>query len=214
MSVNQELQETAAKVYGQAPPEVAGPVNASRAEIEATFDRTKVPQPGDTLPDFALVAAGGKTVTRDELLAESAILITFYRGNWCPFCNIALRGLQKHLSEFTAKGVRLVAISAELPDHSLSTKEKNELDFEVLSDVDNKYADKLGVLWKMPSNLKDLFGGFGTLLEVRHGNDRFEVPVPISLLVDKKGIVRNTFVEPDYTKRLEPSTAVEWVNAL
>lgn len=140
--------------------------------------------------------------------------ITFYRGSWCPFCNIALHHLQARIDEFAAQGVTLVAISPELPDTSLTTTEKLELKFPVLSDVGNGFAHKLGIVWKQPDTLRPVFEKFGHNLPARTGNDSFEVPVPTTLLVDKDGIVRNAFVEPNYTQRLDPEVALGWAKAL
>lgn len=213
-TVTEQLQVILNNFEEKAPEAVKASITRSRTDHVESFNRSQAPKPGDKLPDFALTNVAGKIVTRDKLLAQGTLLVSFYRGNWCPFCNIALRGLQKHLPEFTAKGVRLVAISPELPDQTLTTKEKNELEFEVLSDVGNKYAEELGVVWKMPEYLKATFAGFGHDIDEHNGDDKFEVPVPTTLLVGKDGTILNAFVEPDYTKRLEPSTAVEWVNAL
>lgn len=153
-------------------------------------------------------------MTSKELLERGPLLITFYRGDWCPFCNLALRSLQSHLAQFNAKGVTLVAITPELPNTSISTKEKNELQFEVLSDVGNAYATKLGLLFQQPDELRPIFDNFGHDLKKWNGDDNFALPVPATLLVDKEGQVRNTFVEPDWTKRLETSEALEWVDKL
>jgi peroxiredoxin len=169
---------------------------------------------GDTLPSFDLTDAVGKPVSSADLLAKGPILITFYRGSWCPFCNLALKALQKHLDEFQAKGVSLVAISPELPDTALSTREKNELKFQVLSDVGHKYARQLGIVWQMPDNLRPVFEKLGHDLITRNGDDSFEVPIPATLLVDGKGVVKKTYIEPEYTKRVEPDTVLEWINAL
>jgi peroxiredoxin len=107
-----------------------------------------------------------------------------------------------------------VAISPELPDTSLSTVEKNGLKFEVLSDIGQKFARQLGIVWKMPDNLRPAFVKFGHDLVKRNGDDTFEVPIPATLLVDGNGVVRNAFIEPDYTKRVEPATILEWIDAL
>jgi peroxiredoxin len=147
-------------------------------------------------------------------LANGPLLITFYRGSWCPFCNLELNALQKQLDEFKARGVTLVAISPELPDTALSTIEKNDLKFQVLSDVGQKFARQLGIVWKMPDNLRPVFEKIGHDLVKRNGDDSFEVPIPATLLVDRKGVVRNAYIEPDYTKRAEPETLLEWINAL
>ena len=125
-----------------------------------------------------------------------------------------MHNLQKHLPAFVAKGVTLVAITPELPDRTLSTTEKIELKFPVLSDVGNTFARKLGIVWKQPDTLKPVFKQFGHDLNKFNGDDSFEVPYPATILVDGKGVVRNLYVEPDYTKRLEPEVALGWVDEL
>lgn len=108
----------------------------------------------------------------------------------------------------------IVAISPELPDTSLTTVEKNSLKFQVLTDEGLEYARRLGIVWKMPDSIRPMFEKFGHDLVKRNGNDSFEVPIPATLLVDGKGVVRNTYIEPDYTKRAEPDAILDWVNAL
>ncbi|CAK7236653.1 hypothetical protein SCUCBS95973_009681 [Sporothrix curviconia] len=119
-----------------------------------------------------------------------------------------------HFDAFASRGVTLVAISPELPDTSLTTTEKLDLKFPVLSDVGNAFAAKLGIVWKQPDTLRPVFEAFGHNIPKRTGNDSYEVPVPTTLLVDGKGIVRNIFVDADYTKRLDPEVAIGWVDAL
>jgi peroxiredoxin len=122
--------------------------------------------------------------------------------------------LQKHLAEFSSKGVTLVAISPELPDTSLSQTEKEGLTFTVLSDVDSEFARKLGIVWKQPDTLRPVFDMFGHDLEKRNGNDSMEVPIPTTLLINKAGVVSNAYIEPDYTKRLETTIALDWIKQL
>jgi peroxiredoxin len=171
-------------------------------------------QVGATLPEFTLTDALGKAVSIKTLLVNGPILINFYRGEWCPFCNIQLSSLQKHLAEFEAKGITLVAITPELPTETLTTTEKQNLKFTVLSDIGNKYARKLGIVWKMPDTLRPVFKTMDKELIKRNGDDSFELPIPASLLVDRKGIVRKTFIDPDFTQRLETKTALEWIDTL
>lgn len=108
----------------------------------------------------------------------------------------------------------LVAISPELPDTSLTTVEKNELKFPVLTDLHNKYAEKLGIVFHQSESMREVFKGFGNDLTARNGTDSLDVPVPTTLLVDCDGVVKNVFVEADYTKRLETSVALEWIEKL
>jgi len=214
MSLTEQLSGVLQHFNANAPEDAKQPIIDSRAEITRSFDAKSTVQVGDAVPDFHLLNAVGKEMGRTELLAKGPLLITFYRGEWCPFCNLALAALQKRLDDFTAKGVTLVAISPELPNESLTIAEKNALKFEVLSDVGNQFARKLGLVWKMPDSLRPVFKKFGNDLSARNGDDSFEVPIPANFLVDENGIIKNMYINPDYTERLEPEVALRWVDEL
>lgn len=236
MSLNAELTAVAEGFWTKAPKPIVETIKGSVTDLKAIHDPSKsVSRPvllfiqtflliqhriestiqvGDTLPSFNLTDALGKPVSSADLLAKGPLLITFYRGSWCPFCNLELNALQKRVDDFQAKGVTIVAISPELPDTSLTTVEKNSLKFQVLTDEGLEYARRLGIVWKMPDSIRPMFEKFGHDLVKRNGNDSFEVPIPATLLVDGKGVVRNTYIEPDYTKRAEPDAILDWVNAL
>ncbi|KAM0445260.1 hypothetical protein ACHAO4_009858 [Trichoderma viride] len=209
-----QLSTIAESVGKKAPAPVVSTINESIAGLKATFDINSTIQVGASLPAFKLPNALGNEVTSESLLAKGPVLITFYRGDWCPYCNLALRSLQLHLDEFHAKGVTIVAISPELPNTSLSTTEKNELKFEVLSDVGNKFARQLGILWNQPKSLDSVFKAFNVDLKEKNGDDSMVVPIPTTILVDVKGVVRNIHIDPDYRQRLETTTALAWVDAL
>lgn len=197
-----------------APPAIKDPIVTAKANFNASFDQSRVIKVKENLPQFSLPDATGKIVSSESLLAQSPLLITFYRGEWCPFCNLALIELQKHVPEYQARGVEFVAISPELPNTSLTTIQKHNLSFPVLSDLGNAYARQLGIVFKQDEKLKDPFGKIGIDLQQRNGDGSFEVPVPITLLVGRDGAVKNIFVDPDFTKRLEPTTALEWIDEL
>ncbi|KAL1962335.1 hypothetical protein VTN77DRAFT_9748 [Rasamsonia byssochlamydoides] len=180
---------------------VSNTIKTVEKDFKDAFDPSKTIQPSDRFPDFKLPDATGKEVTRDVLLANGPILISFYRGEWCPYCNLELQALQRHLPEFRQKGVSLVAISPELPDQSLSMAEKNGLEFTVLSDVGNRLSRQLGILFAQPDAMRSVLG-------------RLQVPIPATILVDKQGTVRNTFIDPSWQKRLEPATALKWIDEL
>lgn len=212
MSLAGELSAVYQNFQTKAPPDIVKSITGINADFKASFHPgVKV---GDTLPEFHLSDAVGQEVNSADLLSHGPLLITFYRGEWCPFCNLALAAMQKHHDDFQAKGVTLVAISPELPDQSLSTTEKHALKFPVLSDVGNKFARQLGIVFAQPDSLRPVFQAFGHDLQARNGDDSLEVPVPATLLVDQNGVVRNAYIESDYSKRLEPSTALEWIDAL
>ncbi|KAH7409033.1 thioredoxin-like protein [Cadophora sp. MPI-SDFR-AT-0126] len=192
--------------HTHSPAQITRPIRESTADHAASFDLQKAIKVGDTLPSFKLSDAFGNEVSSSTLLAKGPLLVNFYRGEWCPFCNLSLRALQKHLSEFESKGVTLVAITCEVPKQALSTTEKNELKFPVLSDLGTKYARELGLLFPMPYYMRPVFDIFGVDFKARNRDDSFVLPVPATLLVDQKGVVRNAFVEPEYHKRAEPES--------
>ncbi|MCJ1296574.1 hypothetical protein MMC34_008140 [Xylographa carneopallida] len=214
MSLSSEVSVIVDRFSKKAPSFAVEAITAAGSKFQASFNPASTIQVGETLPEFHLSNALGQQVHSVDMLAKGPLLISFYRGEWCPFCNLELRTLQKNLDKFTAKGVTLVAISPELPNQSLSTTEKHELKFPVLSEVGNKLAKQLGIIYAQPDSLRPVFEMLGNDLKKCNGDDSFEVPFPATLLVDRKGVVRNMYVDADYRKLLEPETALEWVEAL
>lgn len=214
MSLEAQLTALSTKFQETAPEPIKNTVLNARTEHAKVFDYSKTIQPGQNLPPFTLTDAQNKSVSSSDLLASGPLLIVFYRGSWCPFCNLTLHSLQQHFAAFEAKNVTLVAISPELPDTSLTAVEKHELQFPVLTDLHNEYAEKLGIVYHQPESMRAVFDAFGNDLKVRNGSDTLDVPVPTTLLVDQAGVVRNAFVETDYTKRLETKVALEWIEKL
>lgn len=196
------------------PSDIKDPILKAKDDLAVSFDKSRVIKPGETLPSFSLPDATGQEVSSSTLLAQSSLLITFYRGGWCPYCNLSLAALQKHVAEYKARGVDFIAVSPELPDISLSTTEKLDLKFPVLSDIGLRYARKLGIVFKQDEAVREPFATVGIDLNASNGDDSFELPVPVTLLVDQNATVQNVFLDPDFTKRLEPSEALEWIDRL
>ncbi|MEM6717142.1 MAG: peroxiredoxin-like family protein, partial [Cyanobacteria bacterium P01_C01_bin.147] len=140
--------------------------------------------------------------------------IAFYRGGWCPYCNLELKALQNALASIQETGAALVAISPETPDNSLTTQEKNELAFPVLSDLDNQVARQFGLVFQLPASLRPIYDGFGIDLVAYNGNDQFELPIPATYVVQPNGEIVYAFADVDYTKRAEPSDVVNALKAL
>lgn len=214
MSLATELQSTYSNFLTNGPPKEVAIIRDVKKDHASSFDFSSTIKVGDALPPFSLSDALGKEVTSQELLFKGPLLLTFYRGEWCPFCNLALHALQKNLPAIQAKGVSLVAITPELPDGTLTMTEKHELKFPVLTDLKSKYAKELGITWKQPEAMMEVFNTFGNDITKKNGDDSHLLPIPATLLVDREGVVRNLFIDPDYTKRLEPTTALEWIDAL
>ena len=137
------------------------------------------------------------------LLKAGPAIVTFYRGGCCPYCNIQLRAYQAVLPEMTALGARLVAISPQLPDSSLSTAESNELTFAVLSDVGNRVARTFGLVWSLPEELRAALRSSDKALPRINGDDSWELPVPATCVIARDRRVALAGIDVDYRNRLE-----------
>ncbi len=163
---------------------------------------------GDQAPDFTLPNAQKKEVNLYDYLKEGPVVLTWYRGGWCPYCNIQLRFLQSYLPKFKEQGANLIAISPETPDHSLSTQEKNELEFEVLSDTDNQTGREYGLVYKLQEAVLEQFKG-RIDVAAHNGNDDNELPLAATYVIDPQGIIRYAYVDYDYRRRAEPEAILK-----
>lgn len=175
----------------------------------AASDGAKGLSVGDEAPRFTLPNASGQSVSLEKLLQDGPVIVTFYRGGWCPYCNLELRAYQRELETIEAKGATLVAISPETPDHSLSTQEKNDLAFQVLSDVDNIVARQFDLVFDMPDYLIDVYKASGLDVAGHNGNEDWQLPKPATFIIQPSGKVSFADVPADYTKRTDPLTIIK-----
>ncbi|MGG8495825.1 peroxiredoxin-like family protein [Tenacibaculum sp. TC6] len=164
---------------------------------------------GDTMLDFELPNAVGNTISLSDKLAKGKVIISFYRGGWCPYCNLELRALQSLLPEFEKAGASLLAISPETPDNSLNTSEKNQLTFEVLSDVGNVIAKKLGLVFQLPEDLRAIYHSFNLDVPKHNGDTHYQLPMPATYVVEQNGKITYAFVPEDYTERANPQEIIK-----
>jgi peroxiredoxin len=159
---------------------------------------------GDTLASFTLRNAVGEPVSLDDLVATGPVVLVFYRGGWCPYCNLALRTYQRELlPQLDARGATLAAISPQTPDQSLSTAEKAALNFEVLSDPGSRLADRIGIAFEQAEEVLAAQRKLGLDLVQVNEEGSTELPMPTVLIVDPDRTVRFVEVHPDYTTRTE-----------
>lgn len=163
---------------------------------------------GMKAPNFTLVNAIGEQIELYELLDDGPVVLTWYRGGWCPYCNITLAALQQVLPDFKAYNATLVAVSPELPDSTMSTVEKNALEFEVLSDIDNKVAKEYGIAFEVQPEVMTAYNK-NFSLSAYNGNELNELPLPATYIIDTDGTVKYSFLDTDYRKRAEPKDIVE-----
>ncbi len=160
-------------------------------------------QVGDTAANFSLTNAMGETVRLAEYLEKGPVVLTWYRGGWCPYCNLTLQRLQQELSGFESAGAKMLALTPEVPDSSMTTKEKLNLDFEVLSDIDNEVGKSYGVVYALTDAVAKRYqGGFN--LNMYNGNESAELPLAATYVIDQNGVIRYSFLDADYRNRAEP----------
>ncbi len=205
-----EVDAARARYRGEIIPEPALAVmDAETARLAASDLASHALKAGDTAPDFILPDEHGQLVRFQSLLRKGPVIVVFYRGGWCPYCNLHLRGFQRILPGIQKLGAQIVAISPQLPDNSLSTQGRNQLAFPVLSDVGNKVARQFGIVFELSGQLIDVYRQFGHPLEVANGKGGSKnLPIPATFLADKNGVIRHAHVDVDYTRRLDPDDVV------
>lgn len=169
---------------------------------------------GDKAPNFTLANPLGELVNLYDELAKGPVVLTFYRGSWCPFCNIQLRAYQQLLPDIEKLGGRLIAVTLQSPDNSLSHKEKEELTFQVLSDLNGRVSESCRILYELPDYLQDLYTKAGMDLAKFNETDRWILPITATFIIDKEGIVRHAHVNPDLMKRMEPQEIIDQLKKL
>ncbi len=165
---------------------------------------------GDIAKDFNLPNAINNQVSLSDALENNDfIVINFYRGVWCPYCNLELKALQNINGDLKNLGAKLISISPQSPDASLSTKEKNELAFEVLSDSNNKIAKEYGLVFSLAEELRPIYASFGIDIVGLNKEDSFELPMPATYVINKNKEIIFSFIDEDYTKRCEPQDIID-----
>jgi peroxiredoxin len=191
-------------ISGHVPDKVLATFRAEQAGLDAHGIPDGIARPGDTLGDFNLLDADGAPTTLSTALGGRSAVVVLYRGAWCPYCNLALRTYQDYLVPALAdKAIRLLAISPQKPDGSLSAREKNELTFTVLSDPGNKVANRLGVMTAPTQDAQAAQREIGTDLTDINADGTHGLPMPTVVIVDATGVIRWIDVHPNYTTRTE-----------
>jgi peroxiredoxin len=164
---------------------------------------------GAQAPSFELKDSTGKNVSSKDLLKSGNLVLVFYRGSWCPFCNLYLRNLQKRLTDITNAGGKLVAISVENPDASMAIAKKNEVQFTVLSDPNLDSARKFGIVYQLPPATDEAYKPHGLDIAKHNAMAKPELPLAVTYIIDKQGKIVYAFLDTDYKKRAEPDVIIE-----
>jgi peroxiredoxin len=214
MTLKAELDTFRSSFMNKVPPEVREAMSRADMALAASGIAQRAVKAGDRAPDFRLPDVRGGEVRLSELLARGPVVVSFYRGGWCPYCSLELRALQNALPAIHQLGARLVAISPQTPDESLSTAEKNDLEFAVLSDVGSDTAKAYGIAFDLAEELRPVYARAGHALPGKNGVDSWVLPIPATYVIDTTGIVVLAFVDVDYRNRLEPAEIVAALESL
>lgn len=160
---------------------------------------------GDTAPDFTLEDADGNKISSRDLLAAGPAIVTFYRGVWCPYCNMDLQALEAARPDFEARGARLVAISPQTRNNSRKSQRDNGLGFPILSDTLSYVAAAFGIRFSLPDDLIEVYKGFGNDLAKINDDPAWVLPMPARFVIGTDGVIAYAEVNPDYTRRPDPS---------
>jgi peroxiredoxin len=205
MSLKEQLTEYRAGWYKRVPPERQAIMQRHIDQLRNGTIARSMLKVGDRAPAIVLTNANGKTVDVAAFLKNGPVIVMFYRGGWCPYCNLELKAYQEILPEIAAAGASLVAISPEKPDDSLSTREKNALTFEVLSDIGQKVGRAFGLVYSFTDELKSAYRDFNLDIPARNGTpEEWALPVSATYVIDRDGIIIYAYTDPDYRDRADP----------
>jgi len=212
-SLGEQLKEMAAKSAARRP---AGQRNAGSdaiAEVAKSGIVKSAKQVGDQAPDGTLMAWDETEHTLSDLWKEGPVVLTWYRGGWCPYCNLQMRAMQKSLDRIEGAGAKLVALSPELPENAKETAESNKLSFLILHDKESALAHEYGIVFDLPQSIVPMYRDRLKLTE-RNGYDQLELPLAATYVVDTDGVIRWAFLEADYKLRAEPEDIINAVKNL
>ena len=206
-SLTEDLDRFVKQYLESAPDNVRNDFSRSINDIEGSGILDRALNVGDIAPEFNLPNAVGKEVSLYDKLYSGPVVLVWYRGGWCPYCNLQLQHFQKQLAEIKNAGGQVIAISPELPDKAMSTKEKQGLEFEVLSDVDNKVADRYKLAYTVPDYVVDHYD-FSVTLNEHNGNDSKRLPLAVTYIIDRSGTITYAFLDADYKNRASPEDII------
>lgn len=209
MSLQHDLAALAAEMGAKFPPEIREKMGAATARLAESAEAQAYLKAGAKAPDFSLKNQKGETVTLSTILGHGPLVLVFYRGEWCPYCNLELRAYQRQLDAITAAGGTLLAISPEQPDHSLMAAEKNELSYDVLSDEGLKVSSAFGLTFALDESLQPIYESFGIDLPGRNGSGDWRLPIPATFVIAGNGDIVYAAADVDYTKRPKPSDVLQ-----
>ncbi|WP_018014942.1 peroxiredoxin-like family protein [Teredinibacter turnerae] len=197
-----------------APPEVVSIMQRATQALVASRQAETALKAGDRVPQFTLPDSNGEPYSLQHLLNKGPLVLTFYRGIWCPYCNFDLRALEESRLDLESKGAQLVAVSQQTAANSRKSKEANHLGFPILVDTNGDLGHQFGLRWQVPEDLKAVHKQLGADLEIFNGESSWTLPMPARYVIDQDGVIVYSEVNPDYTRRPDPSELLAVLDGL
>jgi peroxiredoxin len=213
-SYSEQRDEMNTQIAAQVPADLLSGVAAAAERLDAVDFGARAPSVGDRAPGFALPDQRGEEVHLSALLRDGPVVLIFYRGEWCPYCNLQLRSFQAQLEQIGGLGAQLVAISPQTPDHSLSVAEKNSLGFLVLSDVGATIIERYGLRYEVDDETRALLESVGNDVGAHNGPGGWILPAAATFVIGSDGDLRYANVRGNWTERAEPADVLAVLNEL
>ena len=211
-SLAKQLSDTTKARMGKAPAKMKKAFKEAIDTVRNSGIEKSAKQVGDAAIDAKLTGWDGKEVQLSELWSEGPVVLMWYRGGWCPFCNIQLRAMQQSLDDLDNAGAKLVVLTPELPEKAKQTAEANDLDIVALHDSDNQLAAKYGIMYDLPEPIVPMYRDRLKLASF-NGNEKMQLPLSATYVIDKSGKITYAFLDADYKKRAEPADIIKAVKA-
>lgn len=206
VSLKSQIKEFQEKSLSAIPAEVLETFQNATAELKATGIEEKALKVGDKMPAFELQDRNGETVSSATLLEKGPLVLTFYRGSWCPYCNIELTALEKYRPQFQKQGATLIAISPEPFDGVKSSDTLTKINSTILRDPQNKLAEQFGIVFELDEKVDAIYkNAFKMDLTKINETEKSTLPMPATYVIDKEGVIQFAYAKADYTQRAEPS---------
>jgi len=183
-------------------------------ELIASGQAERALRAGDEAPDFTLKDPDGKIVSSRDLLAKGPLVVSFYRGVWCPYCNLELQALEAARPEIEARGANLVAISPQTAPNSRKSQRDNKLSFPILSDAKSEVANAFGIRFALPDYLVEIYQSFKNDLPTINDDPSWVLPMPARYVIGRDGMIVYAEINPDYTQRPDPSVLLPVLDRL
>jgi peroxiredoxin len=209
MSLQEQLDELTAKLRGLVPAERLATIDRAVAELHASHPAEHALKSGDKAPSFALPDGDGMTWKSDALLRGGPLVIVFYRGRWCAYCNAQLAAMQQVHHRIALAGASLVAISPQTQKHSYMTRDMHALRFPVLSDAGNQVARQFGLVYRLSPEMQAMYESIMTKLPGYNGDQSWELPSPATYIVRPDGAISYLRIDSDWRKRAEPEVILQ-----